>query len=134
MNAKVKRVVLAYKRRLIRKLKRRSPQARMEARQRYRRKKAVIRLQRRRYLKRNRVFLKSRKVFKRSKPHWLIKKKQRIPKPKYHKPKKTSVKKFHVPKRHPVYKARRQHPAKMTKHLIKRKKHADDKTQSVQNQ
>jgi hypothetical protein len=132
MNSKIARVVLAYKRRLIRKLKRRSPITRMKARQAYRKRKAVIRLQRRRYLKRNKVFLKSRKVFKRSKPHWLIKKKQRPPKPKYRKPKKPIVKKFHVAKRHPVYEAKRQHTPKMTKHLIRRKKHADEEIPSVQ--
>lgn len=104
MLEKVARVIRAYKRRLVKKLKRRSPVQRMKARQYYKTHKTKIRLQRRRYTKRNKLFLKSRKMFKRTKPTWMVKRKGPKP-PKLHKPKKPVVRKFqklrkiHVPKR-----------------------------------
>ena len=99
---KVCRVVLAYKRRVVRKIKKRSPVARFKSRQYYRKHKAILKVQQRRYIKRNKVFLKSRKLFKRTKPHWMSKKKQKhAPKPHYKKYRspKPKVKKFHAPKR-----------------------------------
>lgn len=107
MHDRVLRVILAYKRRLVRKLKRRSPAQRIKQRQYYRTHRASIRLQRRRYLKKNSLFLKSRKLFKRTKPAWLGKKKVKTPKPKIHKPKKPSVKKFQAPKKAKPPKARK---------------------------
>lgn len=94
-------VILAYKRKFVRVLKRQSPSARLKARKYYRSHKAKLKLQRKRYLKRNKLFLKSRKLFKRTKPAWLAHKKHRPPKPKIKKPKikKPSIKKFHAPKR-----------------------------------
>jgi hypothetical protein len=96
MLEQVLRVIVAYKKRVAMKFKKRSPIDRLKARQRYKRKKAIYKVQRRRYLQRNKVFLKSRKTTKRAIPH---PKKHTAPKPHFKKPKKPTVKKFHVPKR-----------------------------------
>ena len=100
MIEKVLRVITAYKRRLVKKLKRRSPTERMRARQYYRSHKTKIRLQRRRYAKRNKLFMKSRKMFKRTKPSWMHKRKApKAPKMRIHKPKKSPFKKFQKPRK-----------------------------------
>ena len=90
------RVVLAYKRRTVKRLKRRTPSDRLKARIYYRRNKTKLKLKRKRYLKRNKVFNKTKKLFKRSSPSWLTKKKSKAPK--LHKPKFKKFK-FNVPKR-----------------------------------
>jgi len=114
----VMRVVTAYKRRFVRKLKRRSPAERLKSRRYYRANKNKIRIQRRRYLRKNRLFMRSRKLFKRVKPSWLSPKKTKPPTmkskrkaPKRHtpvsrprkiniaKPPKPRARKAHVPKR-----------------------------------
>ena len=115
MNPSVFRVVLAYKRRMVRKLKKRSPSKRFKARLYYRKHKAKIKLQRSRYSKKYKSLMKSRKMFKRTKPAWYSKKKKYTPKkirrphklpkpkkpriPKKHVISKPKRKKFHVPKR-----------------------------------
>jgi len=80
MHKKILRVILAYKRRFVRKIKRRSPTQRLKSRLYYRTHKAKIRLQRRRYTAKNKLFSKTRKMFKRSKPSWLNPKKSKPPK------------------------------------------------------
>jgi len=64
--------------------KRRSPQQRLKARMYYRRNRAKIRMQRRRYLRIHRTQIKHRKMFMRYKPTWFkkVKKTHHIPKPK----------------------------------------------------
>ena len=62
-------------------IKRRSPMQRLHAKLYYRRNKAKIRLQRRRYTRSHHIQLKHRKQFKRFRPSWLQKPKQ-ISKPK----------------------------------------------------
>jgi len=104
MIEKVVRVILAYKRRLVKKLKRRSPTARIKSRLYYKTHKSKIRLQRRRYTKRNNLFLKSRKMFKRTKPSWMTHKKTKPPKTHVTKPKKSPVKKFQRPAKLKVHK------------------------------
>lgn len=94
MLEKVIRVILAYKRRVKKVLKKRSPVARFKARLYYRKHKALQKIRRKKYVNRNKIFLKSRKKFKRTVPHW-----KHPPKPHYKKPKKPTVKKFHVPHR-----------------------------------
>ena len=91
------RVILAFKRRLVRKLKRRSPSERLKSRIYYRKNKTKLKIKRRRYLRRNKTFNKSKKIFKRSVPSWLRKTKSKAPK--IHKPKIKKFK-FNVPKRH----------------------------------
>lgn len=100
MLKKVARVILAYKRRLVKKVKRRTPLQRLKARQYYKRHKSKIRLQRRRYMLKNRLFTKTRKLFKRTKPGWLYHKKQKAPKTHIKKKPTTGIKK------HPAYKKR----------------------------
>lgn len=99
----VKRIILAYKRSFSKKLKRRSAIDRYKARQYYRRHKAKIRLHRKQYMKKNRVFTKTRKLFKRTKPAWMSKRpKIHKFKPKFFKPKKikfTKPGKIYAPKR-----------------------------------
>ena len=90
------RVVLAYKRRLVKKLKRRSPTDRLKSRLYYRKNKSKLRIKRNRYLKRSKIFSKSKKLFKRSTPSWLRKRKPKAPK--LHKPKFKKFK-FNAPKR-----------------------------------
>ncbi len=97
MYEKVLRVILAYKRRLVKRLKRRSPVARMKSRQYYKTHKPKIRLQRRRYIRKNQLFLKSRKMFKRTKPTWMTHKKMKQPETHVKKPQKSPVKKFQRP-------------------------------------
>jgi len=110
MHGAIFRVITAYKRRFVRRLTRRSPTKRLKARMYYRIHKAKIKLQRRRYLRKNRLFLRSRKLFKRVKPHWLSPKKykqpsrkirvKRHPGPKkIRKPHRPRVRKAHAPKR-----------------------------------
>lgn len=81
------KVVLAYKRRLVTKLKRRSAKDRLKARTYYRKNKKRILLKRKRYISKNKAFLKTRKLYKRTKPAWYSKHKQQQPK----KPKKKSL-------------------------------------------
>ena len=64
--------------------KRRTPQQRIKSRLYYRRNRAKIRLQRRRYLRKNKSTLKRRKLFKRYKPTWF----KKPPKPSHLAPKK----------------------------------------------
>jgi len=90
------RVVLAYKRRSVRVLKRRSPAERLRAKLYYRKNKVKLKLKRKRYLKRNKIFSKSKKLFKRTTPSWLRKTKHKAPK--IHKPKFKKFK-FNAPKR-----------------------------------
>lgn len=93
----VARIILAYKKRVKQVLKRRSPQQRLKSRLYYRKHKAKIRLQRKKYLRKNKIFMKSRKLFKRTRPSWMTKK------PRTGKPggvKKPKIKKFKAPKRH----------------------------------
>jgi len=115
MTDAIGRVIFAYKRRFVRKLKRRSPRERLKHRMYYRIHKNKIKIQRRRYLRKNKLFMRSRKLFKRVKPHWLSPKKQKQPikkyrakkQPHFKKPKKINirkpprprVRKVHVPKR-----------------------------------
>lgn len=110
----VLRVILSYKRRLSRKLKKRSPLSRLKSRAYYTRNKRKIALRRKRYLARNKPFLKTRKLYKRQKPTWMVHKKI-IKKPKInvirpkkhpsitslhsHKPKPFKPHKIHAPKR-----------------------------------
>lgn len=98
----VARIILAYKRRLTRVLKRRSAIDRYKARQYYRKHKTSIKLRRKRYTKQNKMFLKTRKLFKRTKPSWLTRsKKPKIPKkskPTFPKPK-AKKSKAYAPKR-----------------------------------
>ncbi len=101
MNEKVLRVVIAYKRSLVRKLKKRSAIQRLKAKQYYRTHKAILKIKRKRAHSINRSFRRTRKLFKRTTPNWLRKKKPFYPKFKFRKPKKPTVKKFHVPKRIP---------------------------------
>ena len=103
MHKRALEVILAYKRKLVRVLKRQKPGIRIKARQYYRSHRAKLKLQRKRYLKKNKSFLKSRKLFKRTKPAWLVHKKTKQTKPKIMKPtiKKIRIKKFHAPKRNP---------------------------------
>lgn len=99
----IKRVILAYKRSFSKKLKRRSAIDRYKARQYYRRHKAKIKLHRKQYMKKNKVYNKTRKLFKRTKPAWMSKKKKAPTfKPKLYKPKKIKFKKpgkIYAPKR-----------------------------------
>ena len=102
----VKRIILAYKRTFGKKLKKRSAIDRYKARQYYKSHKPRIRLQRRKYNKKNKVYMKSRKLFKRTKPSWMTsrsKPKTFKPKPyKPYKPKKikaTKPGKIYAPKR-----------------------------------
>jgi hypothetical protein len=94
MLEKVARILLAYKRQLVKKLKKRTPADRLKARLYYRKNKTKIRLKRRRYLKRTNLFNKTKKLFKRTKPVWYAHKKVRAPKtkaPSIHRPKKTQL-------------------------------------------
>jgi hypothetical protein len=90
------RVVLALKRRTVKKRVKRTPSQRLKSRLYYRRNKIKLKLKRKRYLKRNNIFSKSKKLFKRSTPSWLNKTKSKAPK--LHKPKFKKFK-FNVPKR-----------------------------------
>lgn len=115
LHESVLRVVLSYKRRLSRGLKKRSPLDRLKRRSYYAKNKRKIALRRKRYLSKNKPFLKTRKLYKRQKPGWLIHKKTvkrpkiKVIKPKKHKslmsrPKPHRMKPFkphkiHVPKR-----------------------------------
>lgn len=92
----VARIILAYKRRMVKTLKRRPAAERYKARQYYRKHKTSIKLRRKRYTSQNKMFLKTRKLFKRTKPSWLTKSKKykapkkskpTFPKPKSKKPK-----------------------------------------------
>jgi len=87
----VNRVILAFKRRVIRKLVKRSPVARFKARQYYRMHKSLLRTQRRKYTKKYKPFLKHKvKSYKPKRPI------HKAPKPHYKKP---VIKKFHAPKK-----------------------------------
>jgi hypothetical protein len=97
----VKRVIRAYKRSFVKKLKRRSALDRYKSRLYYRRHKSSIRLQRKLYHRKNKVFLKSRKLFKRTKPTWMSKK-PKVFKPKVYRSKNIKIKrigKIYAPKR-----------------------------------
>lgn len=96
----IKRVILAYKRRITRKLKRRTALERYKARLYYRKHKTKIKIWRKKYLRKNKIFLKTRKLFKRTKPSWLFKRKKYIYKPKKIKIKHPKFRKrIYVPKR-----------------------------------
>jgi hypothetical protein len=113
------RVITAYKRRFVRHVKRRSSSERLKARRYYRVHKAKIKLQRKRYIRKNKLFMRTRKLFKRVKPAWLSPKKSRQPtKKKFHphakrpksvrKPLRPKIRKVHAPRRkRPV--SRRRH-------------------------
>lgn len=107
---KVFRVILSYKRRLVRRLKKRKPGEKLKRRTYYRKNKRKILLRRKRYLVKNKPFLKTRKLYKRQKPKWISQRKtltSKVPKLKIIKPKKHphsttkpfKPKKIHVPKR-----------------------------------
>ena len=105
LHEKVLRVILSYKRRLTRRLKKRSPLDRLKRRTYYNKNKRKIALRRSRYLLRTKPFLKTRKLFKRQKPTWMTRKKNinKAPKQKVIRPKK------HVPiTRSPVQKPHKQ--------------------------
>jgi hypothetical protein len=76
--------------------KRQSALQRLKARLYYRRNKAKIRSQRRRYIRQHKTILKRRKLFQRFKPSWLKKPKH----PHIPKPHKVHKFKLLVPKRH----------------------------------
>lgn len=90
------RVVMAYKRRTVRSLRRRTPSERLHARIYYRRNKVKLKLKRKRYLKRNKIFNKAKRMFHRTTPSGLNLSKFKPSKP--HKPKFKKFK-FNVPKR-----------------------------------
>lgn len=71
--------------------KRRTPQQRLKAKLYYRRNRAKIRMQRRRYMRIHKSVIKHRKKFMRYKPTWF----KKPSRPKIHKPKKI---KLHIPK------------------------------------
>jgi len=108
MNEVIKRIILAYKRTIGRKLKKRSAIDRYKARQYYRTHKSKIKLKRKRYMKKNKVYMKSRKLFKRTKPGWMkSRSKPKTFKPKPYKPKKikaTKPGKLYAPKRRTIRK------------------------------
>lgn len=86
--------------------KRRSPLQKLKSRLYYRRNRAKIRLQRRKYMRKYRTLLKNRKLYKRYKPTWLRKKKPttspkpiKTVKPKLYKPPKTKTFKPHKVKK-----------------------------------
>jgi len=85
MLEKVAAVILAFKRRLLKHLKKRSPSERLNAKRYYRKHKARIKMQRRRYSLKTKLFRKSKKLFKRTKPKWLHRKKTKAPRPKVYK-------------------------------------------------
>lgn len=91
------RVILAYKRRIVKRRVKRSPSERLKARIYYRRNKVKLKLKRNRYLSRNKIFHKTKKLFKRSVPSWLGE--HKVKAPTIHKPKFKKFK-FNVPKRH----------------------------------
>lgn len=115
----VLRVILSYKRRLARVLKRRKPIDKLKRKAYYRAHKRQINLRRKRYLQKTKPFLKTRKLHRRVKPSWATRRKSLIHK--VHRVHKTNVirpkkrpslghrpifkpkiirpKKFHVPKR-----------------------------------
>ena len=97
LHEQVLRVILSYKRRLVRKLKKRKPGARLKSRTYYRKNKRKILLRRKRYLTKNKAFLKSRKLYKRQKPAWMTRRthKQKPTKTKIIKPKQHKVVKEH---------------------------------------
>ena len=64
--------------------KRRSPSQRLKARLYYRKNRAKIRMQRRRYIRQHRTTIKHRKMFMRYKPSWI----KKPNKPRVHRPKK----------------------------------------------
>jgi hypothetical protein len=111
MTEKIARVILGFKRRLIKKITKRSPGQRLKARLYYRKNKAKLKFRRRRYMQRNKMYFKTRKLFKRTKPKWFAKKKLHGKKPKIKhpksksvthkikKPKKRKAIKLHAPKR-----------------------------------
>lgn len=99
MLEKVFRVIVAFKRRVGKVFKKRSPVAKFKARLYYKKHKAKLRISRKRYINRNKMFLKSRKRTKRVKPHVTKAKKFKTPKPHFHKAKKPTVRKFHAPPR-----------------------------------
>lgn len=67
----VLRIIEAYKRRLFKKLKKRSPVERLKARTYYRTHKNKILLNRRRYQHKTSPFKKTKKFFKRTTPSWM---------------------------------------------------------------
>jgi hypothetical protein len=69
---------------------RRTPSDRLKARLYYRKNKVKLKLKRKRYLKKNKIFNKTKKLFKRTRPSFKA--------PKIHKPKFKKFK-FNVPKR-----------------------------------
>ena len=89
----MERILIAIKLR-VKPPKRRSPSNRLKSRLYYRRNRAKIRLQRRRYMRTHKSVLKHRKMFMRYKPSWF--KKPRKPKP--HKTDKPKRLKLTVPK------------------------------------
>ena len=76
------RVILSYKRRLVRKLKKRKPGARLKARTYYRKNKRKILLRRKRYITKNKAFLRTRKLYKRQKPAWMTRRLHKVKPPK----------------------------------------------------
>lgn len=101
------RVITAYKRRFVHKIRRRPSSERLKRRLYYRIHKAKIRLQRKRYRQKNKLFLRSRKLFKRVKPHWFAPKKHRKYKVKKYKAKKIKIKKPRIPRPRKVHAPRR---------------------------
>jgi hypothetical protein len=71
----VLRVILSYKRRLARVLKKRKPLDKLKRKAYYRAHKRQINLRRKKYLQKNKPFLKTRKLHKRVKPSWATRKK-----------------------------------------------------------
>jgi hypothetical protein len=95
----IKRVILSYKRRFVKRLKRRTAIQRYKAKLYYRKHKTKIKLWRKKYLRKNKIFLKTRKLFKRTKPVWLLKRKKRqIYKPKIKMIKRPKVKNIKIKK------------------------------------
>lgn len=95
MLEKILRVILAYKKLVVKKVrKKRSPVARFKARQYYQKHKALLRQQRRKYVSKYKKFLGGK-----PKAHRPAKAKK-LTKPVKHYKAKPSIKKFHVPK-HP---------------------------------
>ena len=101
----MERILIAIKLR-VKPPKRRSPAHRLKSRLYYRRNRAKIRLQRRRYMRTHKSVLKHRKMFMRYKPTWFKRprkikhvkspkaKKLKLSVPKSKKPKKSPIQKF----------------------------------------
>lgn len=89
----MERILIAVKLR-VKPPKRRSPSSRLKSRLYYRRNRAKIRLQRRRYMRTHKSVLKHRKMFMRYKPAWF----KKVRKPKPHKAPKPKRLKLTIPR------------------------------------